>query len=1239
MPKKVGQELAIRMIEDENNFRSLAEITTSALFICQGRRFKYANPAVEALTGYSRQELLGMSISAIFSSEARRFLRGIEQRLQAQDSPLHSELRLATKDGEARWVDLTLSAMEFRGKPAILGTAFDITVRKRAELLQDAVYRIAQAADRSTTLDDLFPSIHAIIGEVMIARNIYIALYDAATNTISYPYYVDEFDAPPMEAHTPGRGLTEWILRTGRSLLFTPEVQARLEGSGEVELIGTPSLIWLGVPLSIDSEVIGVMAVQDYQNPDAYTQQEQRMLEFVSSQVAMAIKRKRAEDALRENERRALARANEMAALFDTTRDLASPRDLSTLLQTIVTRAASLVGSSGGAIFLQQEEQPELELVVAHGKQIEPYIGTRISLGEGIAGIVAQARKPVFVNDYRNWENRSPAFDGTPIHAVLAAPMIYSGELLGVLQVFEFSGADSDAVRFYSQSEVNLMTFFADVAANAVHSARLFDETRQRLAELDLLYHASLAASQIHSLQAVAQRIVDTLDFQMDWKGSIWVIEDEKPVLLAYGSKGLSADQHLAEVERIKGLIRTLDDGIVGWVCKNGLAVRAGDVRMNPRYVISDPRVVSEMCVPLKSGGKTIGCINMESGEKDAFNEHDERLLTTLANHAAATIENARLFDETRRRALRQSALNTIIVTATHSELDLDTLLNTTLDQMLKALNLDMGAIWLSAAPLKMHRVASRGIPSSLSMMMTNAMAMKKVSLEKTLLISKQGDRTHFFADIFLQLDVESALVTPLIATDQRIGWLALASYGLKNWSAEDISLIEAIARELGAAAERARLFEVTRLRLNELETVNYISTALRRAQSLDAMLSELLSETLAALNSESGDIWLFDRDQHKLCQAVGKGWCTRMAHLDLKAGAGIQGTVFSTGDVLFSHDVSLDPLTPLPVRELVSAGWSAVCVPIFVDQETIGAMLVSVPLPREFDADHARLLTILADLAGGAIRRMQLSEETRRHAAELEERVASRTSELQKALEKAQEADRLKSEFIANINHELRTPLTNLVLYTQMLRAQPTIKTQERLDVINRELQRLRNLIEDLLNLSRLDLGQVRFSPTRRDLNDVVRSLAEDRRSLAEERKLTLSVELQPSLPAVLIDEALMVQVVSNLVTNALNYTPAGGHVWVRTMYTLKNEKRWVGLSVEDTGPGISVEERQRLFQRFFRGKAGQASSLPGTGLGLAIVKQVVDLHHGRIEVPPSPPSQGAIFRVWLPASEKETD
>lgn len=1236
--QNAAQGLEINLAEDEEKFRILAEVTASAIFICQGTRLRYVNPATEQLTGFGRDELYRMTFLELLQPDSRKVLRSMWNRLRkGQDRSLQSELRLVTKTGEERWINLTTSLIYHLSQPAMVGTAFDITARKRAELLQDAVYRIAQAADRSKSLADLFPSIHAIIDEVMTARNFYIALYDRDADVISYPYYVDEYD-PPAEPHKPGKGLTEWILNHGKSILFDVETQARMEGAGEVVLVGSPSLIWLGVPLCLDTDVIGVMAVQDYSNAAAYGARELRMLEFVSSQVAMAIQRKRAENALQASEAHSRQRASEMAALFETTRDLVTQRDLASLLQTIVTRAVSLVGSSAGAIFLHNEGQNELELAVAHGAQMQPYIGTLVSPGEGITGQAAEVREPVFVNDHRQWAGRSQKFDSLPITAAVSTPMIYSGELVGVLTVYALADGKPSDVRAFTQTEADLLTFFAGVAASAVHNARLFDETRQRLAELELLYQASLAASQIHSPHAVAQRIVDTLDHQLNWKGSIWVVEDQTPVLLAYGSKGLLAEQHKQEIERIKGLIRTLEDGIVGWVCKNGVALRTGDVRRNFHYIASNSIVMSEMCVPLKSGGKTIGCINMESEQQNAFSEHDERLLTTLANQAAIAIENARLFEETRRRAVRQSALNTIIVTATHAGLDLESLLNTTLDQILKALGLDMGTAWVSGTPHKFQRVAARGVPPSLSLMMNNAALMGSISLEKTLVVQDWETENHVFSDTLVQMGLRSAIVAPLLADGLRIGGLAIVCPQPRQWTAEEIAFVDAAAGELGAAAERARLFEETRLRLTELEAVNRVSAALRQAQSVERMLPDLLDEILKTLSTDAGSIWLYDKEQGKLRQAVGRGWCTRVAHLELKPGVGIPGIVYSSGDILFSHDIALDPLTPIPVRELASAGWSAVCVPICLQQETIGVLLVSTQLPREFDGENARLLATFSDMAGSAIHRMELNEQTRRHADELEERVASRTAELRQALEKAQEVDRLKSEFIANINHELRTPLTNLVLYSQMLRAQPTVKTQERLDVIGRELQRLRSLIENLLNLSRLDLGQIHFNPAEHDLNSVIRPIVEDRRSLAEERRLTLAAEFQPNLPAVSFDEALLVQVVSNLLTNALNYTPPGGRVWVRTMYTVDGDQYWVGFSVEDTGPGIADEERERLFERFYRGKVGHTSGASGTGLGLAIVKQVVDRHAGRIEVPKSAPGKGAIFRVWLPAQKKET-
>jgi PAS domain S-box-containing protein len=216
------------------------------------------------------------------------------------------------------------------------GTLRDVTEKRQAEQLQAAVYDIAQAAERAADLDTLYECVHQIIRGVMSARNFYIAALDAATGTVSFPYFVDECDAPPAPRRD-GRGLTEYALRTGRPLLCTRELGRELERSGEIEPIGSDSQVWVGVPLKVEGEVLGVMAVQDYRDPAAYGERELKVLEFVSSQVAQAIRRRQvqaARERLQEDVRRS---AVEWRRTFDA---LESP--------------VLLVDSSGAVLRLNQ---------------------------------------------------------------------------------------------------------------------------------------------------------------------------------------------------------------------------------------------------------------------------------------------------------------------------------------------------------------------------------------------------------------------------------------------------------------------------------------------------------------------------------------------------------------------------------------------------------------------------------------------------------------------------------------------------------------------------------------------------------------------------------------------------------------------------------------------------------------------------------------------------------------------
>ncbi len=173
----------------------------------------------------------------------------------------------------------------------------------RAEEVQAAIYAISDAASSAASLDELFRAIHAAVARLMPARNVYIALYDAEKELLSFPYFVDEADPPPAPRPL-GRGITEYVLRTRRPLLATPSVAAELERRGEIDLIGAPSIDWLGVPLDAGGETIGVLVVQSYTEGVRYSAEDLAILQFVSRQVGMTLARTRAQEALRASEQR-----------------------------------------------------------------------------------------------------------------------------------------------------------------------------------------------------------------------------------------------------------------------------------------------------------------------------------------------------------------------------------------------------------------------------------------------------------------------------------------------------------------------------------------------------------------------------------------------------------------------------------------------------------------------------------------------------------------------------------------------------------------------------------------------------------------------------------------------------------------------------------------------------------------------------------------------------------------------
>jgi PAS domain S-box-containing protein len=298
--KKTEKELR----ESEKKYKLLFDSALDGIVVIDAETMKVVlvNQSALEMYGYSSMDEIGeLSPFDFIPLEDRdRVLKIIAKDMFEKDLQEVNEFRTITKDGKEIWISAVGARTEYRGKLAGLVSFRDITEHKRAEQVQSVLNSIANAANTTKDLNELFKLIHSHLGKIIDTTNIYVALYDKETGTISLPYMADEKKV--FTSFPSGKTLTDYVIRTGKSLLADEKVLERLSQAGEAEAIGPPSKIWLGVPLKIANEVIGVVVVQSYTDASLYTEKDVKILEFVSDEIATAIQRKRAEDALRKSE-------------------------------------------------------------------------------------------------------------------------------------------------------------------------------------------------------------------------------------------------------------------------------------------------------------------------------------------------------------------------------------------------------------------------------------------------------------------------------------------------------------------------------------------------------------------------------------------------------------------------------------------------------------------------------------------------------------------------------------------------------------------------------------------------------------------------------------------------------------------------------------------------------------------------------------------------------------------------
>ncbi|HEX3108134.1 MAG TPA: ATP-binding protein, partial [Thermoanaerobaculia bacterium] len=320
--------------------------------------------------------------------------------------------------------------------------------------------------------------------------------------------------------------------------------------------------------------------------------------------------------------------------------------------------------------------------------------------------------------------------------------------------------------------------------------------------------------------------------------------------------------------------------------------------------------------------------------------------------------------------------------------------------------------------------------------------------------------------------------------------------------------------------------------------------------------------------------------------------------------------------------------------------------VPMIARDRVIGVISVESYRKNAFDQEDVILLTAIANQAAVAIENQQLYKDLEGLTYALEQRVMERTNELREANLRLMAADRSKNQFLANMSHELRTPLNSIIGFSSVLlegaRASLAPRFYKFLENIHAAGNHLLELINDILDLSKIEAGKMELRADTFDLHDTVTAVERVMKGFASEARVQIVSRVDEDVPTVCLDEGRLKQILFNLLSNAVKFSPQGGPVSVNVSFIPRTGSPLgvdtVRIDVTDQGVGIPPDDLQRIFDEFYQTEHGRRSRKGGTGLGLSLTRNFVELHRGTIEVE-STPGHGSTFTLYLPVDFNEAN
>jgi two-component system, NtrC family, sensor kinase len=936
-----------------------------------------------------------------------------------------------------------------------------------------------------------------------------------------------------------------------------------------------------------------------------------------------------------------------------------SPTDAQPVFDAIVASVQALSGTGTSAVFRVHDDV----ITVAAADGVSPAWRAqypRAITPDTVMGRAIIERHTIHAEDL----DTDPTYETAPgrlmgVRTILGVPMLKDGEPIGVIAVWRWE------VKPFSAPQIALLETFADQAVIAIENVRLFTELQEKNQALAQAHAQMAEALDQQTATAEILRVISSSPTSLQpvldavAENAARVCEGQDASVLLVEGSSLRRVAHTRGIPVTAGDVYGLGrDTVMGRAVIDRRTVHVEDLAALPKEYAEGARHAAELghrttlATPLLREGEAIGVLLIRRLDVRLFTDAQVTLLETFAAQAVIAIENVRLFKEleTRNRDLtealeRQTATSEILRAISGAQTDINPVFDAIARSAVKLCG--AFACRVFRAEDELLAVVGEAYGTSEARALFHGTHSEALGRDSPSATAVRERRVVQYADVPNDPDVperyrerarargyRSLMAVPMVRDQVVLGTIAVARAEPGRFSDKQVALLQTFADQAVIAIENVRLLKELEARtedltrsVGELTALGEVSRALSSTLDLETVLQTIVARAVHITGTAGCTIWEYDdpraefrlRASHyaderdvALLQAPGRV-------MTIPKGQGVTTQVMERRQPVQIPDITTARDYESPIRgPLVTAGHRALLgVPLLSEDEVIGVLGVTRKTPGEFEPEVVRLLSTFATQSALAIQNARLFLEIEDKSRQVEA------------------ASQHKSEFLANMSHELRTPLNAVIGFSEVLRDRMfgdlNEKQEEYLNDIHASGQHLLSLINDILDLSKIEAGRMELELTDFDLPTAIENALTLVRERAGRRGIALHQATDEALGQIRGDERKIKQALLNLLSNAIKFTPDGGRIDVRA----KAVDGSVEVSVSDTGVGIAPEDQEAIFEEF-RQVGTADKKVEGTGLGLAVSRKFVELHGGRIWVQ-SQVGTGSTFTFTIPVRCEE--